>query len=272
MLLLELVHGGLDGGGVRHGRMGADIAAGPQRDAATGLEHAGGTWPEARHVEPVRGVGGGDEIDAGILDRRREVLSKFFSRGDLEADGFGSGRDAAQGASGSDHAFGRVEANGVSEVQSEPVGGGAGTAADIEEGVELAAGGCVVVGDGLIHARVVGAADLGVSFALFLVVGAERFFRRERSRSGSRLGHGEQIRVFSRSPGSRARRVKWSPDWDVFWASVRSKTNTKSSNCSFLSLQYDDTEIALGEGRERFGGNAEIFICEEVELTNSSVL
>jgi hypothetical protein len=194
MLLLVLVYGGLDGGGVGHGRVGADLAAGPQRDAATGLEHAGGTWPEARHVEPVRGVGGGDEIDAGILDRRREVLSKFFSRGDLEADGFGSGRDVAQGASGSDHASGRVEANGVSEVRSEPVGGGAGTAADIEEGVELAAGGCVVVDDGLIHARVLVAADLGVSFALFLVVGAERLFPRERSGSGSRLGHGEQLR------------------------------------------------------------------------------
>src|SRR2546423_5972460 len=103
MLLLVLVYGGLNGGGVGHGRVGADLAAGPQRDAATGLEHTGGTWPEARHVEPVRGVGGGDEIDAGILDRRREVLSKFFGRGDLEADGFGNGRDVAQGASGSDH-------------------------------------------------------------------------------------------------------------------------------------------------------------------------
>jgi hypothetical protein len=194
MLLLELAHGGLDGGGVGHGRVGADLAAGPQRHAATGLKHAGGTWPEARHVEPVRGVGGGDEIDAGILDRRRDVLSKFFSRRDLEADGFGNGRDVAQGASSSDHAFGRVE--GVSKVRSEPVGGGAGTAADIEEGVELAAGGCVVVDDGLIHARVVAAADLGVSFALFLVVGSERLFRRERSGSGSRLGHGERLGYF----------------------------------------------------------------------------
>jgi len=142
----------------------------------------------------VRGVGSSNEVDAGILDRWREVLSKFFSRGDLKADWFGSGRDAAQGASGSDHALGRVEANGVSEVRSKPVGGGAGAAADIEEGVELATGGCVVVDDGLIHARVVVAANLGVSFTLFLVVGAERLFRRERSGSGSGLGHGEQLR------------------------------------------------------------------------------
>ena len=205
MLLLVLVHDGLDGGGVEHGRVGADLAAGPQRNTAAGLEHAGGTWPEARHVEPVRGIGGGDEVDAGILDGRREVPSEVFGCGDLEADGFGSGRDIAQGASGSDHAFGRIEADGVSEVRGEPASGGAGTAANIEEGVELAPGGGVVAYDGLIQARVVLAADLGVSFALFLVVGAERLLRRERSRSGSRLGHGEQL--FSRSPGSRARRV-----------------------------------------------------------------
>jgi hypothetical protein len=218
MLLLVLVYGGLDGGGVGHGRVGADVATGPQRDAATGLEHAGSTRPEARHVEPVRGVGSGDKVDAGILDRWREVLSKFFSRGDLEADGFGSGRDVAQGASGSDHALGRVEANGVSEVRSKPVGGGAGAAADIEEGVELATGGCVVVDDGLIHARVVVATDLS---------GTEREWKR--------AGTWRATRVFSRSPGSRARGVKWSPDWDVFWASIKSKTNTKSRNCSFLS-------------------------------------
>ena len=95
MLLLVLVHGDLDGCGVGHGRVGADLATGPQRDAATGLEHAGGTWPELRQVEPVRSVGGGDEVDAGILDRWREVFSKFFSRRDLEADGFGSGREVA---------------------------------------------------------------------------------------------------------------------------------------------------------------------------------
>ena len=82
----------------------------------------------------------------------------------------------------------------MSEVRSERVGRSSGTAADIEEGVELAAGGYVVVDDGLIHGRVVVAADLGVSFALFLVVRAERLFRWEWSRSGSRLGHGERLR------------------------------------------------------------------------------
>lgn len=56
--------------------------------------------------------------------------------------------------------------------------GGARTAADIEEGVELAARGCVVADHCLIQARVVVAADLRVSFALFLVVGAERLSAR----------------------------------------------------------------------------------------------
>lgn len=194
MLLVAPVHGSLDCGDVGDGRVDEKLATSPHCNATTWLEYAGGTWPEARHVEPVRGVGSGDEIDAGILNRWREVLSKFFSSGDLEADGFRSGCHIAHGASDGDHAFGRIDANGVGEAWSEPVGGGTGAAADIEESVELTTTGYVVVDDGLIHARVIVAADMGVSFGLFLVVGAERLFRWEWSGSGSRLGHGEQLR------------------------------------------------------------------------------
>ena len=38
-------------------------------------------------------VGGGDEIDARVLDQRREVLSELFGRGDLKVDGFGCGSE-----------------------------------------------------------------------------------------------------------------------------------------------------------------------------------
>src|SRR5215469_7637515 len=60
-----------------------------------------------------------------------------------------------------------------------------------------------MVYDSLIQAGVVVTADLGISFALFVVVGAERLFRREGS--GSRLGHGEQLS--SRFLGCRMRRL-----------------------------------------------------------------
>jgi hypothetical protein len=49
-----------------------------------------------------------------------------------------------------DHALGRVEADGVGEVRCERAGSGARTAADIKEGVELAAGGSMVVDNGFI--------------------------------------------------------------------------------------------------------------------------
>ena len=68
MLLFDVVQGGLDRGGGGHVWVDTGLAARPQGDAAAGFEHAGGSWPEAGHVEPVRGVGGGDEIDAGVWD------------------------------------------------------------------------------------------------------------------------------------------------------------------------------------------------------------
>ena len=51
--------------------------------------------------------------------------------------------------------------------------------------------------DGLVDAGVVVAADLGVGFPLFFVVGTECLFRQGWNRSNSRLGHGEI--QFSRS-------------------------------------------------------------------------
>jgi hypothetical protein len=67
----------------------------------------------------------------------------------------------------------------VNEVRSERLDGSTSTTANIEDGVELTAGGCVVVYDGLIQARMVVAVDLGIGFALFVVVGAECLFRLE---------------------------------------------------------------------------------------------
>ena len=78
--LLDVVDGGLDGGGVGHRGVHAYGADRPQGGGAAGLEDAGGPRPEARHVEPVRRRGGGDEVDAGILDRRREVPPEIFGR------------------------------------------------------------------------------------------------------------------------------------------------------------------------------------------------
>ena len=172
--------------------MCSDIAAGPQHDGPTRLQDAGSTWPEPRHVKPVRSVGRGDKVDAGILDAWREVLSEIFGRCDFIADGFRSGRETTQGASGSDHSFGWVKANGVSEVRSEAVSSVTGTAADVEKGVELATGGGVLVNNGLIHIMVVVATDLGIGFALFFVVGAECPFLYVVGERGPWLGHGEQ--------------------------------------------------------------------------------
>lgn len=176
MLVFKLVQGGLDGGVVGHGRVGVPGAAGPQGDGAAGLEELGGAPPEARHVEPVGGRGGSDEVDAGVRDGRRELGAEIFGRGDLEADGFGGGRDTAKGPGGADHPFRGVKTDGMSEVRCELADGGAWTAADIEDGGELAAGGRVVVEDGLVQVRMVAAAVLGVCCALFVGVGAEGLF------------------------------------------------------------------------------------------------
>ena len=64
----------------------------------------------------------------------------------------------------------------MSEARCELADGGARTAADIEDGGELAAGGGVVIDDGSVQVRVVTAAVLRVSCALFMGVGAEGLF------------------------------------------------------------------------------------------------
>jgi hypothetical protein len=79
----------------------------------------------------------------------------------------------------------------MGEVRCERTGSGARTAADIKEGVELAAGGSMVVYDGFIQVRVVASAILGVIRALVLGVGAERLFGRDGDKSGRRIRHGD---------------------------------------------------------------------------------
>ena len=64
----------------------------------------------------------------------------------------------------------------MGEARCELADGGARAAADIEDGDELAAGGGVVVDDGLVQVRVVAVAALGVGFALFVGVGAKGLF------------------------------------------------------------------------------------------------
>ena len=77
----------------------------------------------------------------------------------------------------------------MGEVRCERAGSGARTAANIEEGVELAAGGSMVVDDGFIQVRVVAGAILGVIRALVLGEGAERLFGRDGDKSWSRIRH-----------------------------------------------------------------------------------
>lgn len=70
----------------------------------------------------------------------------------------------------------------MSEARRERADSSARTAADIEDGVELAAGRRMVVYDNLVQSRVVVAAVLGVVCALLAVEGAKCGFCRERGR------------------------------------------------------------------------------------------
>ena len=79
----------------------------------------------------------------------------------------------------------------MGEVWCERPDSGARTAANIEEGVELAAGGSMVVDDGFIQVRVVVGAILGAIRTLALGVGAKRLFGRDGDKSWSRIRHGD---------------------------------------------------------------------------------
>ena len=116
-----------------------------------------------------------NEIHAAILDRRGEMPAQILGRRDLEADRFRrtSSRSTCKITSVHDHALGRVEAHGVGELRCECMRGRARTAADIKEGVELAAGGKVVVDDSSVQVGVVAGTELGVVRTLGLGEGAE---------------------------------------------------------------------------------------------------
>lgn len=173
----EEVDGLLDGPAGGDVGVDADLAACPDGHAAAWLEDVGGRLPEQGHVEPVGGVGGGDEVDAVFgCD-----FLKLLGRADLEVDRLGCfGEDGVGGEEvfgGCDHAFAGVDADGMRKMGSEGTDGvGAGAAAYVEEGVELAAGVGVVVEDGFVEGRVVVWPVFGVVFAVFLAVGPEGLF------------------------------------------------------------------------------------------------
>lgn len=157
----------------------------------TRFEHPCGGRPEARHVEPVGRIGGGDEVDTTVLDGRSDIGAQLFGRRYVEADivvvgGLGGG--GCEGASSSDHALGRVEADGVREVWCQCACRVSRAAANVQEGIEMATGRGMVVEDGLVDVGVVVAPGLGVLLTLTGVVGAECFllgcwlWRRRRSR------------------------------------------------------------------------------------------
>lgn len=89
------------------------------------------------------------------------------------------------------HSLGRVEANGVGEVRCKSSGSWAWTATNIEEGVELAASGSMMVDDDFVEVGVVAAAILGIVCALFLGIGAEGLLGRDGDKIWSRLRHGD---------------------------------------------------------------------------------
>jgi hypothetical protein len=51
-------------------------AGSPQDGGAARLKNTSGPRPEARYVEPVRRRGGGNKVDAGILDRRERYYPR----------------------------------------------------------------------------------------------------------------------------------------------------------------------------------------------------
>lgn len=85
----------------------------------------------------------------------------------------------------------------MGEARGEGAGCVPGTAADIKQRVEPAASRDVPVDDSFIQKRVVVRTSSGISFALFLFIGAERLFRREVNGSGTGRGHDQHL--FSRS-------------------------------------------------------------------------
>ena len=141
----------------------------------TRFEHPCGGRPEARHVEPVGRVGGGDEVDTTVLDRWSDIGAQLFGRRYIEADvvvGPGGG-GGCERASSSDHALGRVETDGLREVWCQCPCCVSRAAANVQEGMEMAAGRDMVVEDGLVDFWVVVAPDLGVLLTLTGVIGAE---------------------------------------------------------------------------------------------------
>lgn len=149
----------------------------------TGFEDAGCSGPETSHIEPVRSIRRGNQVDAVSFDGRREVRSEFFGTRDFVTNVIGLRLRLrwmlllrTKRACRTDHALRGVQADGVGEVQCQLTGGVARTAADIEHCVEVTARRGVMVDDGLIDFGVVVAAQLGVSLALRRGVGAECLF------------------------------------------------------------------------------------------------
>lgn len=153
---------------------------GPQRHGATGLQHARGAGPKAIHVEPVGCCSSAEQVDTAVGDDgRRPSLTRteVFGGRKLEADP-GLTRLCGRRAEGrpryAEHTLRWVKTDGISKMGCQASDGFAGPAADIHDGVELSAGGGVMVDDGLEELRGISVARGSVRFALLLGVLPER--------------------------------------------------------------------------------------------------